>query len=414
MPFSSVLCRTGGLLLCGLALGAGVRAAAEDWPHWRGPRYDGVSTETGLLRTFPAEGPKVLWDRPIPGGWSQPSIARGKLYIQTEDQKQELVLCLDPRTGQPVWDFKYPCDYDAYPNMDQRFKSGPRSTPTVDGDRVYTLGTTGLLHCLTAADGKLVWRRDLKEMTDGRCPDLGYTHSPLISGDLLFIHTGGRNGSSLAALNKKDGSVVWKSENDVLGYSTPILIDYAGKPQLVYFTGDGLVAVTPADGKALWRYPWKTNFDLNVATPIHKDGMVFISSNYGHGAAMVRIQPGPVPQEVYTTKAMQNWFTGSILYQNHLYGFNDNRLTCLDWATGAPKWDRSGFGRGGLTIADGRIIVLSERGEVVLIDATPQGFTETGRWKSPLTAPCWTSPVVSNGVLYIRNQERMLALEMRG
>jgi len=402
------------VLLISFALSAAaLAAAAEDWPHWRGPRYDNVSTETGLLRAFPAGGPKVLWDRPIPGGWSQPSISRGKLYTMTEDEKHEIVLCLDPRTGEQQWAYRYPCDYDAYPNMDQRFKSGPRSTPTVDGDRVYSLGTTGLLHCLTAAEGKLVWRADLKEMAGSGCPDLGYVHSPLIAGDLLFIHPGGQNGGSLAALNKKDGSVKWRSEDDILGYSTPVLIEHAGKPQLLYFTGRGLVAVTPADGKVLWRYDWKTAFDLNVATPIYRDGQVFISSNYGHGAAMLRIKPGPAPEEVYTTKAMANWFTSSILYEGHVYGFNDNRLTCLEWSTGAVKWDKQGLGRGGLLIAGGQLVIMGERGEVVLADAAPGGFVERARWASPLRPPCWTSPVLSNGVLYIRNQERMIALDMK-
>jgi len=412
MRFPPTLRRAGGVLGAVLTLGAGLRAAAEDWPHWRGPRHDNVSRETGLLRAFPADGPKVLWDKPIPGGWSQPSVARGKLYLQTEDQKEEIVLCLDPRTGRQLWEFRYPCDYDAYPNLDQRFKSGPRSTPTVDGNRVYVLGTTGLLHCLTT-DGKLVWKKDLKELADGKCPDLGYTHSPLVSEGVLFLHPGGQNGNSLAALDKTGGKLLWKSESDVLGYSTPILIRHGGKAQLIYFTGRGVAAVTPDAGKVLWRYDWKTSFDLNVATPIYHDGQVFISSNYGHGAAMLRIGPGVAPEEVYTTKAMQNWFTGSILLGGHLYGFNDNRLTCLEWATGKLKWDQSGFGRGGLTIADGQLIVLSERGEVVLADATPEKFTERARWRSPLKAPCWTSPVLANGVLYIRNQERMLALEMK-
>ncbi len=401
------------LLAAMLFVGSGLSAAAEDWPHWRGPRRDNVSTEKGLIRTFPAEGPKVLWDRPIPGGWSQPSIARGKLYTMSEDQKEELVLCLDPKSGVPLWEYRYACDYDAYPNLDQRFKSGPRSTPTVDGDRVYTLGTTGILLCLNAADGKLVWRKDLKEMTDGKAPDLGYTHSPFISGDTLYIHPGGAN-TSLAALSKKDGSVLWKGESDVLGYSTPILVEHEGKPQLIHFTGRGLVGLTPSDGKVLWRYDWKTAFDLNVATPIYKDGQLFISSNYGHGAALVKLEPGGTVKETYATKAMQNWFTGSILHEGHLYGYNDNRLTCLDWATGAMKWDRPGFGRGTLFIADGQLIVLSERGEVVLADASPADFVERARWKSPLKGPCWTSPVLSNGILYIRNQEQMLAIAMKG
>jgi outer membrane protein assembly factor BamB len=394
-------------------LGIVVGASAEDWPNWRGPRHDNVSTETGLIKTFPASGPKVLFDRPIPGGWSQPSISKGKLFITTEDQKQEVVLCLDPRTGQQLWDFRYACDYDRVTNLDQRFKSGPRSTPTVDGDRLYTLGTTGILHCLNVADGKPVWRKDFLEMTGDKCPEVGYTHSPLVSGELLFVHPGGQKGGSLAALNKKDGRVVWKSENDVLGYSTPLLVQHEGKPQLIYFTGTGAVAVTPDAGKVLWRYPWKTAFDLNVATPIYKDGQVFISSNYGHGAAMLRIQPGPEPKEVYLTKAMQNWFTSSILYKDHLYGLNDNRLTCLDWATGTMKWDQTGLGRGGLLIADGQLVILSERGEVVLADATPASFTERARWKSPMKAPCWTSPVLSNGVLYLRNQEQLIALDMK-
>jgi len=393
-----------------LLLAAAVRA--EDWPCWRGLHRDGISREVGLVKSWPETGPKVAWKRELTGGYSGAAVARGRLVTQTEDKKEEIVLCLEAATGKPVWEYRYPCDYDQHPSLDQRFKGGPRSSPTIDGDRVYTLGTTGVLSCLDFQTGKPVWSSDLLKLAGRACPEFGYTGSPLVEGNLVFVHPGGQNGNSLAALDKRDGKLVWKAESDRVGYSSPLVIHVNGTPQVVYFTGTGVVAVTPADGKALWRYDWKTDYDLNTATPLYHDGKLFISSNYGHGAALLKVRAGGEPELLYKSLAMQNHYSTSVLLNGHLYGFSNDRLRCLDWETGAIKWDQRGLGRGSVLAADGRLILLGDQGDLVLAEAKPDAYVEQARWKA-LQGSCWTAPILANGLLYLRNENTLLAVDLR-
>jgi outer membrane protein assembly factor BamB len=406
-PLRSVLAALAAALLTAAA------ATAEDWPRWRGLRRDGISRDTGLIKSWPATGPKVLWKHDLTGGYSAPVIARGRLIIQTEDQKEEIVRCLDPVSGKQLWEYRYPADYDQHPTLDQRFKGGPRSTPAIDGDRVYAIGTAGILNCLDVKSGKPIWQADLLKMADRTCPDFGYTGSPLIEGNLVFVHPGGQKGNSIAALDKRDGKVVWQSLDDRIGYSTPILIPGNGKQQqLVHFTAVGVVAVSPATGQPLWRYDWKTDFDLNVATPIFHEGKLFISSNYGHGNALLKLRDGAEPEQVYKSLVMQNHYSTSVLHQGHLYGFSNDRLRCMDFETGAMKWDQRGLGRGSVLIADGQLILLGDKGDLVLADLSPEAYTERARWK-PLEGQTWTAPVLANGILYLRNETTLLAVDMK-
>lgn len=399
-----------GLAGC-LVLLAGAGAGAEDWPNWRGPHFDGISRETGLLTTWPAGGPKVLWRRDLTGGYSSVSVAGGRLYTQVGGNKEEGVLCLDALTGKPVWEYRYAADYDPHPTLDARFKSGPRSTPTVDGSQVFAVGTTGLLHCLEAGTGKVVWRADLMKLGNRTCPEFGYCPSPLVSGDLVFVHPGGENGTSLAALDRKTGAVVWKALDDPIGYATPVLIPFEGATQLVYFTGQGLAAVSPREGRPLWRYPFKTEYDLNVATPIFSDGQLFISANYGHGAALVRLKKGGDPEEVWKSAVMQNHFSTSVLFEGHVYGFNNDHLRCVELATGKLKWDQRGLGRGSVLIADRHLIALGQQGDLAIAAASPSGYEEKGRFKA-VQGLCWNVPVLANGKLYVRNEHQLVALDL--
>jgi outer membrane protein assembly factor BamB len=389
-------------------------ASVEDWPCWRGPRADGISRETGLLKTWPKEGPRVLWQAQLSGGYSAVAVAQGRLYTHTaKDKKEEIVVCLDAATGTDVWRYRYPCDYDKYLTLRELYDRGPRATPAVDGAYVYTIGTTGIVLCLEAQTGKKVWERDLLKIAGRSCPPQGYCSSPLIVGDYLFVHPGGSEGNSIAALNKKDGRIVWQALNDTPSYATPIAIDFLGSPQVVYFTGDAVVGLAPKDGRLLWRHPWQTEPPIHGATPIYMDGQVFISSNYGVGAAVLRLHKEGNPEEVWKSRSMQNQYATSVLYQGHLYGFSGFRLRCVDFATGKPCWDKTGFHKGSLLIADGRLIILGEDGVLVLAEATPKAYIEISRCK-PLEGACCTVPVVAGGRLYIRNENLLLALDVKG
>jgi outer membrane protein assembly factor BamB len=391
-----------------LALQAG---SAADWPNWRGPHYDGISRETGLLKSWPKGGPKVLWTADLTGGYSSVAVADGRLFTQTKDKKEDLVVCFDATTGKKLWEYRYACDYADYPSLDKRFLTGPKATPTVDGDRVYAMGNTGLLLCLDSRTGKRVWERDVLKLADRQCPEYGYCNSPFLVDNRLYVHPGGSKNHSLAALDKRDGRVLWTSSGERIGWATPISITVDGVPQIVYFTGESVVGVTPDEGKLLWRFPWKTAFDINAATPIFADSCLFISSNYGVGGALLRLKAKGDPEVVWKNNSMQNHFSTSVLQNGFLYGFSTDRLRCVEFKTGKVKWDQPGLGKGSLLIADGHLIVLGEQGALVLAAATAKDYIEEARCE-PLQGRCWSVPVLANGKLYLRNEKKLVALDL--
>jgi outer membrane protein assembly factor BamB len=409
----------GTAVLAFIATLPGRPAHAEDWPRWRGPRLDGISWETGLLKEWPKDGPRQLWKTSLSGGFSTVVVADGRVFTQTKEKNQEVVVCLDAATGEDLWRYRYDCDYATHRTFTgggmPPSRTGPRATPTVDGDRVYSLGATGTLLCLEAKTGKKVWQQDLLQVAGRNCPTHGYSNSPLVVGDRIFVNPGGPNGKSLAALDKKDGRVVWQALDDPIGQSSAVWAEVNGSPQVIFFTGAGAVGVTPQDGKLLWRYPWKTQYDLNIATPIYADGKVFVSSDYGTGGAVFRLTDKAEPETVWNAKSMHNHFSSSVLHEGHLYGFSENRLRCVDFQTGEVKWDKPGLGKGSVALADGQLIALGDHGELVLAKATPAGYTEVSRCqvfdKSILT---WTVPVVSGGRLFVRHENGLVALDLSG
>ena len=410
---------------------------AEDWPRWRGPRLDGISRETGLLKEWPKDGPRQLWQVGLAGGFSSVAVADGRVFTQTKEGNQEIVVCLDAATGKELWRYRYDADYDAHvtftsgPRPDTR--TGPRATPTVDGDRVYIMGATGILASLEAKTGKKIWQQDMLRpagqypisadpscadpscvFPPGEVPMHGVSSSPLVVGDRLFVAPGGPNGKTLAALDKNDGRVIWQALDDPVGHSSPIWTAVGGSPQLIFLTATSVVGVAPQDGRLLWRYAWKTTFDLNIATPVYADGHVFISSNYGKGGVVLRLTNKGEPQKVWESLSMQNHFATSVLYEGHLYGFSGTRLRCVDFQTGKVLWDKIGLGMGNLIVADGNLIILGDHGQLALAKATPTAYTEFSRVQifdeETLT---WTVPVLSGGRLFVRHQNGLLALDLR-
>lgn len=404
---------------------------AEDWPRWRGPRLDGISRETGLLNEWPKDGPRQIWRIDLAGGFSAVAVADGRLFTQTKEGNQEIVLSLDAATGKELWRYRYDADYDAHVTFTSgprpETRTGPRATPTVDGDRVYVMGATGILVCLEAKTGKKIWQQEMLRpagkypiadpkgvFEPGEVPMHGISSSPLVVGERLFVAPGGPNGKALAALDKNNGRVIWEALDDPVGHASPIWTEVGGSPQLIFLTAIAAVGVAPQDGRLLWRYPWKTTFDLNIATPVYADGQVFISSNYGKGGALLRLTNKPEPQKVWESLSMQSHFATSVLYEGHLYGFSGTRLRCVDFQTGKVMWDKIGLGLGNLVIADGKLIILGEHGQLALAKATPTEYTELSRvqifGEEMLT---WTVPVLSGGRLFVRHQNGLLALDMR-
>lgn len=386
-------------------------ALAADWPQFRGPNRDGISRETGLLRSWPAGGPEVLWKIPLGEGYSHLAVSKGRLFTLYGEGANDYAAAWDAATGKQLW--KVP--------LGRKFVNdqgnGPRSTPTVDGGLVYALTATGRLAALSSADGKRVWEHDLGAEFDAEAPQWGVSTSPLVEGNLLLVDAGGSGGKSLIAFDKKTGRVVWASQREVAGYSAPIAITVGGVRQVIFFTGRAVLSVSPRDGRLFWRVPWKTNWDVNAAAPVFvPPDRLYVSSGYGTGGALFKIEVkgGRVgAEEVWRSRKMKNQFSSSVFHGGHIYGFDNSVLKCIDAATGEEKWKESGFGHGSLILADGHLVVLSERGKLSLVEATPAGYREKGS-SQVLSGKCWTAPTLADGRLYLRNEEEMLALDWTG
>jgi outer membrane protein assembly factor BamB len=395
------------LLALGSAWAAGARAA--DWPQFRGPNRDGISRETGILKSWPEDGPRVLWKAPVGEGFSGITVAGGRLYTMEGRGGGENAVCLDAATGKQLWRV----------TLDQKYESGqgsgPRSTPTVAGDLVYMLTGNGKLFALRAATGKVVWFHDLVEEYSARPPQWGVATSPLVEGNLLLVDVGGAPAMAAMAFDRRTGKVAWSSQTDRAGYSAPIAFTVGGIRQALFFTGSSLASLSPADGRLYWRKSWQTDWDVNAATPIFvPPDQVFVSSGYDTGAALFRMKAsgGKVAvEEVWRSKRMKNQFSSSVLWQGHIYGFDNDTFKCIEAATGEEKWRERGLGHGSLILADGHLFVLSERGRLALVEATPAEYREKAS-AEVLSGKCWTAPALAGGRLYLRNEETMVALDV--
>ncbi|MCZ6507499.1 MAG: PQQ-like beta-propeller repeat protein [Acidobacteria bacterium] len=390
--------------LCTSLLVAGF--ASSDWPRYRGPTGDARSPETGLLTEWPADGPPEVWRAELGDGYSCMAVSGGRLYTLFGSGRDEIAVCLDAASGREIWRVRI----DSNRGDDQG--DGPRSTPTVDGDHVYVLGASAKLYALDAATGATRWRVDLPEQLGARVPRWGVSTSPLVEDDLLVVDVGGRPGYSLVAFDKRTGSVRWHANDDVPGYSTPLAITVGGQRQVVSFSGTELVAVAAADGELLWRHPWRTSYDVNAAMPVFlPPNRLFISSGYDTGAAVLEIGERSV-REVWRSRVMKNHFNSSVLVDGYLYGFDNGTLKCLDSASGEEQWAQRGFAKGSLLYADGRLVILSERGLLALADADPRQYTERSRFQLFKTKT-WTMPSLADGRLFVRDQEELVALNLR-
>lgn len=391
------------------------------WPQWRGPNRDGVATEQEFHTDWPENGPGILlaWEKPIGKGYSSVAIADGRLYTMSGDGKKETVYCLDANNGTEIWRFEYPCEHDFTPDH-PKYGPGPRSTPSVDGDRVYTIGLTGIMHCLetkpSTPRGEVVWKRDLLKEFKAENTTWGISFSPLVLGDLVYTNPGKSKGHSLVALNKYNGEVKWHNLDDPGGYSSPVAAELAGKKQIIFFTGSGIVGVDPDTGEVYWRFDIGNHFEVNAATPIAVGDYVFASSGYGTGCVLLKIEANTdgslQAHKVYQNIRMKNHFPSSIYYEDHLYGFDDETLKCLEFRTGKVCWKEGHFGKGSLLIANEHLIILSDSGQLVLAEANPKEFKIKAGFQA-LEGRCWTVPVMVDGRLYLRNESKIMCLDLR-
>jgi len=406
MMFFATLLVVGAVSLSG-------QSASFDWPQWRGPDRNGISKETGLLAQWPRSGPTVAWSAAMLGaGYGSMAVQGDRVWVQGMRNNQSVVSSLNRADGKPVW------VRILGPAGDNDRGPGPRSTPTIDGDRLYALSETGDLACLRTSDGTVVWQRNiLKEFKAGN-PYWLLSESPLVDGNLVIVTPGGR-GAGIVALDKMSGKTVWTSKelSDGAGYASPIIADVGGVRTIMNFTADAGVGVRASDGKLMWRNTQPANGTANIATPVYSDGKVFYTSSYGTGASLLGLKAAGNEvraQEIYFTRDMKNHHGGVVLVNGYIYGYNDSILTCLEFNSGKVVWRDRSVGKGAVTYADGHLYILSENNVVGLVEATPAGYREKGRFSiADQGWPSWAHPVVSGGRLYVRNQGTLTSYDVR-
>ncbi len=390
---------------------------AADWPQFRGADRTDISPETGLLKQWPAEGPKQVWLYKEAGkGYSGFSVVNGWLFtLGTRDEK-EVLLALKADTGKEIWATPLA---EILPN---NWGDGPRGTPTVDADRVYALSGKGTLVCASVKDGKILWQKTMAEL-GGKTPGWGYTESPLVDGNLVACTPGGKQGA-IAAFDKMTGVLAWQSTEftDGAQYASLVPADINGVHQFVQLTQQSVVGVSAKDGKQLWRAEWPGKTAV-IPTPIVKGNAVYVTSGYGVGCMEIKIGADNAVEKVFENKVMKNHHGGVILVGDKLYGHSDGPgWTCQDFATGNEVWASKNLGKGAVGCADGMLYCLEETsGAVALIEASPKGWNEHGRFKlDPQTTirsaqgRIWTHPVISNGKLYLRDQDLIYCYDVKG
>ena len=367
-----------------------------DWHRWRGPGNNGISPETAWTHQWPGGRPRQLWKADVGTGYSSLSVSKGRVFTMGFEGGKDRVVCLEFETGREIWVFEYPAQLE--PNM---YEGGPNATPTVDGDHVYTFGKQGDLHCLDVASGRKVWSANVKEF-GAKQPSWGFSGSPLVERDLVYVNAG----TAGAAYDKKTGARVWANGSDGAGYGSPLTADFGGRPQVVLFTGSYLLGVEPETGKGLWSAPWETSHKVNAADPVLVGNAVFVSSGYGTGAGVFNMGSGK-PAKLWTNDKLKNHFNPSVHLDGHIYGIDgnngqNNALVCMDVRNGREKWRERRVGFGSLIASPKRLIVLTERGELMVLAANPDRVQPLARGQV-LGGQCWTAPVLSQGRILCRN-----------
>ncbi len=385
-----------GPLLLGLSLAFVLNAHALDWYRWRGPDLNGISKETGWQTNWPAEGPKQLWKASVGTGFASFSVANGRVYTTGNATNTDTVFCFDAATGKVIWTYSYPS------KLGNKYYEGVTSaTPTVDGDHVYQFGKWGDLSCLDAAKGTVIWSTNVATEFGLMLSQWGFASSPLIEGNMLILNAG----TAGLALDKNTGEALWTTGTEPAGYSTPQPYGEGDNRSLALFGSNVAYSVRLKDGKQLWSLPWKCDAGLGIAQPIIDGDCVYLSTGYNVGAALLKITDNK-PEVVWKNKNMRNQINSCILWQGYLYGPDGGpdtgKLRCIAYDTGELKWSEPSTGKCSLMMVDGKLLIMSEKGELIVADSSPDAFKPIARAQI-LTGKCWTTPILSNGRIYCRN-----------
>jgi outer membrane protein assembly factor BamB len=393
---------------------ASLAASAADWPQFLGPARNSVSAETGLLSTWPKDGPTLAWQQPIGAGFSGPVVAGDRLVLFHRLADKEIVTCLDAATGKDQWRFAYATKYRDDFGMDE----GPRATPLIAGNHVYTLGASGQFHCLDLATGTKTWERSLTTEYQVQKGFFGVASSPLLEGNLLVLNVGGK-GAGIVALDKDTGKEAWRATNHEASYSSPVAATLQGKRRLVFFTREGIVLLDPASGNVVYSKPWRARIhaSVNAATPVVADNLIFISACYGTGAVLLQVGMDRVQELWQSNDVMSNHYNTCVQKDGFLYGFDGRqeegaKLRCVELRTGKVRWTDDHTGCGSVILADGNLIILNEHGQLLLVEASPDRYHEKAR-AQVLTAPCRSPIALANGRLFARDSKKLVAWNLK-
>lgn len=378
-------------------------ARGQDWPNWRGPNHDGISAETNLATKWDA-APPMVWKLDIGSAFSAFVCVDGKAYTCGTREGKQVLFCIDAEAGTILWQKPFAEEY-----RERQGGDGTRATPTVHDGRVYILGARGRLVCFDAKDGNELWSRQLSGM-----PQWGYSGSVLIEGDLAIVSAGGDDGA-LLALAPKTGKTVWKCAGDPVGYATPYPFTLEARRYVVGFLAKSVIIADVETGREVWRMPWETSWDVNATTPIFHDGHLFLSSGYRHGAILLKLAGASdklTAETVWQNQAIRAKFQTPVLYQGHLYTSDETgRLKCVEFTTGKEKWNHGGVTHGTVILAEGHLFILTDKGELLIGKATPEGFEPLTQARI-LKGRCWTVPTLYRGRLYARNFKQAVCLKL--
>jgi hypothetical protein len=405
---------TRSALVFSLTLALTLTLSAKDWPQYLGPNRDGHSAETGLNWNWPKDGPPVAWKIDVGSGWSGPVVAGDRLIVFHRVGDEEVVACLDPATSKEKWAAKYRTRY----RDDFMFDDGPRATPLVAGGRVFTLGANGDLHGWELATGKRLWHHNL--LTEYGVPKgyFGVACSPVLAGGKMLINVGAR-GAGIVAFDPAAGNEAWKATDDAASYSSPAVAEVGGKTLALFLTRAGLVAVEPDGGKVRFTFPWRPPIDasVNAATPLAWKDEIFLTVSYNTGAVLLRAKGDELEEVWKNDRSLSCHYNTPVRVGDYLYGVHGRQegvaqLRCVEWKTGTVKWTVPRFGVATLTAVDGGLLALTEGGELVRFDASPDGFKEKARAKI-LGSPTRAAPALADGRLFARDGAKLVCVRLK-
>lgn len=402
-----------------LSAAPATRPGGCDWPQFLGPTRNGLSTCDDIVDAFPKGGPAVLWKREVGQGFAGPVVAEGKLLLFHRVADKETLECLDAGTGKPIWSGGYGTQYQD----DFGFDEGPRATPAIAAGKVYTFGAEGSLHCWDLSTGKVLWDVDTRARFGSAKGYFGAACSPLVDGNAVILNLGGAHGAGVVAFDVATGKVLWQATDDAASYSSPVAATIGGQRVVFAFTRAGLAAIDPGSGKIFFQFHWRSRMDasVNAATPLVVGDQVFLSASYGTGATLLQLDPKDLtkqPTAVWSgDESLSNHYATSVYHNGYLYGFHGRQeqgpsLRCVEWKTGKVCWSEDGFGAGTVLGAGDKLLILTEKGELLLAPASPAGFAPKSK-AQVLPVECRAYPALANGLFYARSKSQLVCLDLR-